>query len=59
MAKGKVGNRSLTKGTSDGQSVNDWTTGGQSENGSNHKCVYCNYPLFIWEIERHYKKRGL
>ena len=31
MAKGEVGNGSLTEQISSGQSVNDWTTGTQSE----------------------------
>ena len=46
MANGDVGYGRLTEVTSDGQSVNDWTTGKQSENGPFHRWVYCNYPLY-------------
>ena len=40
-----MGNRSLTKGTLGGQSVNIEPRVGKSENGPNYRWVYCNYLL--------------
>jgi len=47
MTKGEVCNRFLMEGTSGGQSVNDWTTGTQSENVLYHRWVHCNYSLLL------------
>ena len=43
MANGEVGYGRLTELISGGQSVNDWTTSRQSENGLYHRWVYYNY----------------
>ena len=48
MAKGEVGNKSLTEGISGGQSDKFWTTGRQSANGPNLRCVFYNYSFFIF-----------
>ena len=44
MVKVEVDNGVLTEVTSDGQSINFWITSKQSENESNYRWVYYNFP---------------
>ena len=48
MAKEEVGNKFLTEASSTVLSIKIWTIGSQSENVSNHRWVYYNFPLNNW-----------
>ena len=49
-----VGYRRQTKLISVGQSAKFWTTSKQGEYEPNHKWVYCNLPLSLWQHSLHY-----